>query len=289
MTDNKKQFEDFVRQIKFNDTPDPSHRDKLEQDLLAAMAKQPQQKESPIKIWRTIMKTKIAKLATAAVIIIAVTLGLTTVLEHSATPAWAIEDTIAAIGQFDAIYMSGLIDASHQDFNDVQDLVLPGDNGIKFELWANANEQRTSSKDVRLQIADGVVMAVQNEVTYTYDPNSNTVSVEPGRHVKIRPWLSAGFFESIEKINENWQVIYGKDPATGRDRAFVTCSYSPECKSWWFEFDLESDLPVRFKQWYNTRREGAPAIDFQRIVYFEELPDQLFEFEIPEGATVIEK
>ena len=234
------------------------------------------------------MKSKIAKLATAAAIILVVALGIT-FLSKSTTPAWAIEDTIAAIGQFDAIYMSGLIDASHQDFNDGQDLVLPGDNGIKFELWANANEQRTSSKDVRLQIADGVVMAVQNEVTYTYDPNSNTVSVELGRHVKIRPWLSAGFFESIEKINENWQVIYGKDPATGRDLAFVTCSYSPECKSWWFEIDLESDLPVRFKQWYNTRREGAPAIDLQRIVYFEELPDQLFEFEIPEGATVIEK
>jgi len=285
MTDNEKQFEDFVREIKFDDTPDLSHRDKLEQDLLTALTKQtPRQTE----IWRTIMKTKIAKLATAAAIILIATLGIT-LLSKSTTPAWAIEDTIAAIGQFDAIYMSGLIHASHQDFNDVQDLVLPGDNGIKFELWANANEQRTSSKDVRLQIADGVVIAVQNEVTYTYDPNSNTVSVEPGRHVKIRPWLSAGFFESIEKINENWQVIYGKDPATGRDLAFVTCSYSPECKSWWFEFDLESDLPVRFKQWYNTRREGAPAIDFQRIVYFEELPDQLFEFEIPEGATVIEK
>ena len=285
MTDNKKQFEDFVREIKFDDTPDLSHRDKLEQDLLTALTKQtPRQTE----IWRTIMKTKIAKLATAAAIILIATLGIT-LLSKSTTPAWAIEDTIAAIGQFDAIYVSGLIEASHQDFNDGQDLVLPGDNGIKFELWANANEQRTSSKDVRLQIADGVVIAVQNEVTYTYDPNSNTVSVEPGRHVKIRPWLSAGFFESIEKINENWQVIYGKDPATGRDLAFVTCSYSPECKSWWFEFDLESDLPVRFKQWYNTRREGAPAIDFQRIVYFEELPDQLFEFEIPEGATVIEK
>ena len=284
MNRNGQQFEDFVRQIKFDDTPDPVHRNKLEQDLLAAMAKQPRQ----IKIWRTIMKSRITKLATAAAIILIAALGIT-LLSKSTTPAWAIEDTIAAIGQFDAIYVSGLIEASHQDFNDGQDLVLPGDNGIKFELWANADEQRTSSKDVRLQIADGVVMAVQNEVTYTYDPNSNTVSVEPGRHVKIRPWLSAGFFESIEKINENWQVIYGKDPATGRDLAFVTCSYSPECKSWWFEFDLESDLPVRFKQWHNMRREGTPAYDIQRIVYFEELPDKLFEFEIPEGATVIEK
>ena len=40
MNDNERQFEDFVRQIKLDDTPDPSHRDKLEQDLLHVLAKQ---------------------------------------------------------------------------------------------------------------------------------------------------------------------------------------------------------------------------------------------------------
>jgi len=40
MNDNERQFEDFVRQIKLDDTPDPDHRDKLEQDLLHVLAKQ---------------------------------------------------------------------------------------------------------------------------------------------------------------------------------------------------------------------------------------------------------
>jgi hypothetical protein len=66
MNDNEKQFEDFVNNIKFDDTPDPKHRDKLEQNLLCAMAKQPRQ----IKIWKIIMKSPIIKLAAAAVVII---------------------------------------------------------------------------------------------------------------------------------------------------------------------------------------------------------------------------
>jgi len=75
MTPNEKQFEDFVSNIKFDDTPDPSHRGKLEQDLLRALAKQTRRK-TPLKIWRTIMKSRMTKLAAAAVIIIAVLIGL---------------------------------------------------------------------------------------------------------------------------------------------------------------------------------------------------------------------
>ena len=66
MNDNEKQFEDFVSNIKFDDTPDPDHRHKLEQNLLSAMAKQPRQ----MQIWRIIMKSQVTKLAAAAAVVI---------------------------------------------------------------------------------------------------------------------------------------------------------------------------------------------------------------------------
>jgi len=73
MNDDNRQFENFVRGIKFDDIPAPNHRDRLEQDLLRALAKQaPRQ----IEIWRMIMKSRITKLAAAAVIIIAVLIGI---------------------------------------------------------------------------------------------------------------------------------------------------------------------------------------------------------------------
>jgi len=40
-------------------------------------------------------------------------------------------------------------------------------------------------------------------------------------------------------------------------------------------------------QWENARWEGPPALVVEKITYYESLPDELFGFEIPEGATVI--
>jgi len=65
MNKDERQFEEFVSNIKFDDTPDHNHRDKLEQDLLGALARQtPQQRKNR----RTIIKSRITKLAAAAMI-----------------------------------------------------------------------------------------------------------------------------------------------------------------------------------------------------------------------------
>lgn len=50
----------------------------------------------PPNIWRIIMNSRITKLATAAVLILAVVLGVT-LIDRSATPAYAVDQTIAAI------------------------------------------------------------------------------------------------------------------------------------------------------------------------------------------------
>jgi len=100
MNDNEKEFENFVRGIKFDDNPEYNHRDKLEQDLLAALAKQPRQKDSPLIIWRTIMKSHIAKFAAAAVIVIAVLIGIST---FNGTTAWA--EVMKALGEVENIYI----------------------------------------------------------------------------------------------------------------------------------------------------------------------------------------
>ena len=62
MNTDKREFEDSISDIKSDDEPDAGHRDTLEQNLLAALARQPWHKQRHLKIWRTIMKTKITKL-----------------------------------------------------------------------------------------------------------------------------------------------------------------------------------------------------------------------------------
>ncbi|MHC4325085.1 MAG: hypothetical protein ACYSUX_12545 [Planctomycetota bacterium] len=98
MTDKEKEFENFVRDIRFDDMPDYSHREKLEQNLIAALARQPQQE----KVWRIIMRNPLTKLAVAAVIIIAALLLKTfipkteTFIPTVTTKAYGLEQTIEA-------------------------------------------------------------------------------------------------------------------------------------------------------------------------------------------------
>lgn len=92
MNDYEKQFEDFTREIKFDDGPDNAHRDRLEQELLRALTRQrPRQN----RMWRTIMNSQIGKLATAAVIILAVVLSVS-ILNNSSTTAYALGQTMEA-------------------------------------------------------------------------------------------------------------------------------------------------------------------------------------------------
>ncbi|HUT31427.1 MAG TPA: carboxypeptidase-like regulatory domain-containing protein [Sedimentisphaerales bacterium] len=68
MTNHEKNFEDFVRQIEFDDTPDPRHRDELEHQLLLALKREPSGRTA---VWRTVIKSRGTKIAVAVAIIIA--------------------------------------------------------------------------------------------------------------------------------------------------------------------------------------------------------------------------
>jgi hypothetical protein len=258
-------------------------------DALAAYEKTETKKtaEHQPNIWRIIMNKPITKLATAAAIILIAVFGIT-LLEKSVTPAWAVEDTAKVLDQFNAIYISGVVSIPIKKFGGNKDLVLKDGQEMSVEIWAQANEQRTKSGNIKMQTGDGAVGAVYNMTTYRYDPNANIVEIESGERVNLSPWPSGEFLLKVQEFMEDWQVLYGKDAATGRDYAFVTCSNASQSQSWWLEIDLETSLPVRAKGWNNTRREGEPSMDFQRIVFFKELPDEMFEFDIPEGAQVID-
>ena len=288
MNDDERQFGNFVSNIKFDDTPDSDHRNKLEQDLLRVLIKQPRHKQQSLKIWRIIMKSNMTKLATAAVIIVAVVLTVT-ILDRTVTPAWAIDDTVKALSQFNGIYLSGVFGVPIEKISRGEDLVLRDGENMSVEFWMQANEERTRSENYRIEAGDGTVWSVCNSMTYRYDPKNNTVRVQSGRGIEMSIWPCGDYLSEVQEFMQDWQVMYGKDAVTGRDCAFITLSNPSQGQSWWLEIDLETNLPVRAKGWHNTRREGTPSMNFERIIFSEKLPDDIFKFEIPEGATVIEE
>jgi hypothetical protein len=122
MTDNEKQFEDFVRQIKFDDTPDPNHRDRLEQDLLQAMAKKaPRQ----ARVWRMTMRSQIARIAAAALIAMGILVAFSFWPESGSQNGpflWA--DVMAALDQIEVlIYRDRMEHAGRKRFIEVHCVV----------------------------------------------------------------------------------------------------------------------------------------------------------------------
>jgi outer membrane lipoprotein-sorting protein len=290
MNDDERQFEDFVSNIKFDDAPESSHRDKLEKDLLRVLTKQPREKQQFLKIWRIIMKSQITKLATAAAIVLAVVLSVT-ILNNSTSTAWAIEQSIEAVSQYKAILIEGL----------ESERTWRKDGGLELKpskSWAVANEDQTMLEKYRTEV-DGVpILTTNGQKTWRYDPQTNTVHVENRPYVASECWCGSQLLEQLKGFHNSgvitrWEVTYGKDPVTGKPRAFLTIAWLDKRyngpRSLWFEFDMESKLLVSFKQWDNANWEEPATMVGEKITYYENLPDDLFEFEIPEGATVIEE
>jgi outer membrane lipoprotein-sorting protein len=290
MTDNEKEFENLVRDIRFDDSPALGHRDRLEEKLLSALDQTSRWKQSPLKIWRIIMKSRITKAVAAAAIIVAVALAIT-IINQTTAPVWAIEQSIEAASQYRGILVEG--SDSERSWREDGSLELR-----PSKSWAAANDDQTMVEKYRHEV-DGVpIITTNGKKTWRYDPQTNTVRVENRGYVASECWLGGPFLEQLKEardagIIQQWEPSYGKDPATGEERIFLACAWldgrynGP--RSMRLAFDMESKLLVSFKQWENPNWEGPPTLIAERITYFVNLPDRLFEFEIPEGATVIEE
>lgn len=228
-----------------------------------------------LTMWRIIMNKSITKISAVAAIILIILFSIT-FLDRAVTPAWAIEETIDLLKKFNGMHVTGT-------------MLNEEGKEVSFEAWARANEEQTASNHLRLETETGEIDVVSGHRRYEYDPATQTVKITEGYGQAIGIWFGADFFESLKKIVLDWNETYGKDPATDRDRVFVTCSHpaAPDPRSFWFEFDVESKLPISFKQWENMAREGTPRIYVKSIKYLDDLPDEMFHFEIPEGARTV--
>jgi len=106
--------------------------------------------------------------------------------------------------------------------------------------------------------------------------------------MKIDPWPSYELLRILRENSESWTELYGIDAATGKERIFVDYNSLSENRLYKFEFDSESKLLVSFKQWEDSdSREDPPIFDIRKIVYFEQLPDEIFEIDLPDSTEII--
>ena len=240
-------------------------------------------------LWSTIMKNTFARIAAAAVIIIGLGMAIY-VIDKATTSAWAIEQSIEAMKNYRGVHFSGMISMSWADsFRSagVKDLPeLPESKG-EFEIWAQADEGLSRSSKVKMILPDNVVISGKKLQAYMQLADGTTYDIQ-GDHMKIQPWPTSKMLEIMKEVKDTWTELRGMDADTGKERIFIKCSSRDMNKSWKFEFDSESKLMVRLKQWANNdSHEGPPTLDIRKIVYFEQLPDEIFEIDLPDPSEII--
>ncbi len=272
MNDREKQFEDFVRDIKFDDTPDANHRDKLETELLSAMAKKQSQQT---KTWRIIMKSNASKLATAAVVILAVVLTVT-FLDKSVTPAYAVEQTIEAMRSITSIH------AYCTDWDDSQG-----------EVWIQINPE-TGEEEYYYADQGNLLIVGTPQTTYYYYKDENLVRIRneyvPASEVRFSH-LFEDLVNMIQQYHGELRFYYQFDEEFQKEVIMVHGSIPTQGdikeKEFIVRVDPRTKLPINIETIKCAPGQGVKSVD--RIEYNVTIPEGIFEFEIPEGAKVIEE
>jgi len=125
----------------------------------------------------------------------------------------------------------------------------------------------------------------RNNAVFSYTPSFNDVTIQGPDSLHIfHPWPGPNF-QSLKKEAQNpnakWQEQYGKDEATGRDCVFVRYvdKNAGMDASFWYQIDLESQLPIRIKIWNNPNWDGTPDVVME-VAYNLDIPDETFNFPI---------
>jgi len=242
---------------------------------------QPGTTKHPHKAKAKIMKNPFVQLTAAAVIVLAAILAIA-LLNQTAAPAWAIEQTIEALNNVKVVHLFGYAKYADEPMH-------------VFEVWAMPNSTDASvSGNFRLTEGDHH-LAVANEkenLTYVYTrhPKGDVVYVTTGLNRGCNPFPVSDLFRQFKQIGRNWKETYGKDEETGRDCVFVTFVGPPVNTAgyWKVQFDVQTKLPIRAGVWWSENYDGEPHFDYASIEYGRAVPQGCFDFDVPEGTQVVD-
>ena len=94
-------------------------------------------------------------------------------------------------------------------------------------------------------------------------------------------------FEDLKNKAVNWKQSVYSDFNDTASYIVVNCDSPDGDQSLQLVFDVETKLPVSVKQTLNVKKSDVKEIEFSQIEYNLELPERLFDFQIPDNAEVI--
>jgi len=227
----------------------------------------------PPNIWRIIMNSKITKLATVAVVILAVVVGVT-LIDRSATPAYAIEQTIQAMRSISSVR------AYCTDWD-----------GSKGEVWVQVDPE-TGQEEYHYADQGNLLIVATPQKTYYYYKDKNLVRIRneyvPAAEVRFSR-LFEDLADWVQKLNGkiDFQTEFDQDLQNEVIRVHVYIPAQGDFgeKELIINVDPKTKLPINTEAIKSAPGQGVKSVD--RLEYNVPIPQGLFDFEIPEGAEVV--
>jgi outer membrane lipoprotein-sorting protein len=227
----------------------------------------------PPNVWRIIMNSKITKLATTAVLILAVVLGVT-LIDRSAAPAYAIEQTIQAMRSLRSVR------AYCTDWD-----------GSKGETLVQINPETGQEEYYYSDIGNLLIVATPQK-TFYYHKDKNLVRIR-NEHVLAAEVRFSRLFEDlpdlIERLNGklDFKSVFDQDlnKQVIRVHGYIPAQKDFGEKEFIINVDPKTKLPINTETLKAAPGQGVKSAD--RFEYNVEIPQGLFDFEIPEGAKVV--
>jgi outer membrane lipoprotein-sorting protein len=267
MDNVEKQFEDFISDIKYDDVPSAQHREKLEQNLLAAMTERSRHGQANSQIWRIILKNPKIRLATAAAIIIAVLIGI-----H---------------------YLGGSIDGANVAWADVIEPILKAPT-LTYTLLVGEDEgivvyDRVMRSRIRRTVSNMssiIIIDIETSRVLTLQPEEKIAVYfnMPGLSDKMHQDYITRLRNQIAELQKSPEFSLeeiGTQEIEGR-RAVVFEAKNPnvEMTIW---ADPETATPIRIE----VQRPQFRAI-YKNFQFDVKMEESLFSMEVPEGYSLQE-
>jgi hypothetical protein len=264
-------IEKLIKKLRYK-TSAETH-DRVLDNVLQALDEKQKQKAGVMApdIWSIIMKTKATKLGVAALIIACIALSIP-FMEKTVTPAYSVEQTLRAMQDLRTMYMAC------KDWN-----------GEQFEMWIELNPDTGIPEYCRAYWPKSKVLNISRpDTSYQFSERANQVQINSGQlyQMNVAP---AKVFEQLllaSREDPDSVVIFHEHDGQSNKSLIVVITRQDK-QSFKVYIDPETKLPVRV-QGLESRLLGSVVRDIDRIEFNVELPEGVFDFEIPEGASIID-
>jgi hypothetical protein len=159
----------------------------------------------------------------------------------------------------------------------------------QIELWSEINPDTGLMINFHLHQFDKKLITISTpEKTYYYDLNANAVKIKDGPGI-YAPFRIGNFMEDMKKLaqNRNWRVEEDQTFDAGLNKDVIVLQMSSQQGDIKAIIDSDTKLPVRL-DWSQGLHLGLPfELKDVEIFYEDQLPEGIFELDIPEKVTVI--